>query len=363
MRIAEMLSVGSTNGAARHCLALSADLAARGHEVVLFHRRWLDVAAAQAAGVACVEFEFERTPGQFTRTLRLLRAHGVQVVHTHMSAAHAYGVILRVLGGPPVVATAHARHLQPHWPFNDLVIAPREATARYHRRVNLVPARRLVVIPSFLGAQRVSPATPVRREAARAKLGVAPSEVVIGQVADIHFEKRQSDLARAFGQLLALQPNSVLALKGAPIDRREVRRLELASRGIEAQVRRLDRAGEVAEFLDALDIFVVSSVREEGPMVAIEAMLAGLPVVSTRVGRMPDLLADGASGLLVAPRDITGLAQAMQRLVVDAALRQAMGLAARQRALAEQDADEAVGQIEAALARVADSPASSRALR
>ena len=115
---------------------------------------------------------------------------------------------------------------------------------------------------------------------------------------------------------------------------------------------RFPRDRYVEAFLHALDVFCVSSGREEGPFVALEAMSAGLPVVSTRVGRMEELSAGGTAALLVPPMDVPALSEALGRVAADPELRIRMGAAARARAVGEHDAEAAVDRIEAALLRV-----------
>jgi glycosyltransferase involved in cell wall biosynthesis len=353
MRIAQMISTGVSNGAARHCLALAESLASRGHHVILLHREGLDVSAAEMAGVRCTVCGFKRTRGELAGIRALLRAEGVQVVQTHMSSAHAFGVILRLMGGPPVVATAHARHLQLHWAFNDLVIAPYEAAAAYQRFVNRVPRGRLVVIPSVLGAQRPEPSSPARRARARKLLGLPDQSLVIGLVGDIVIEKRQSDLIRAARPLLAKRDDVVIVLLGDPVHPREIRRLDRASIGLESRILRLGRRPDVVDLLPGFDIFAFTSVREEMPLALAEAMVAGLPLVTTSVGRIGEVVKDGWNGLLVKPRDLGALAERLQRLADDAALRERLGRTAREYALVEFSTAAAIDRIEAALARVA----------
>src|SRR5262245_59118621 len=122
MRIAQLLSARSMNGAARHCLAICADLAERGYQVLLVHRPEIG-ALLEAPGVERFGTGFERTLGPLSRIDRRLRAFGAEVMHTHMSSAHSYGAVLRLWRGLPVVATAHSRHFQLHWMVNDRVIA------------------------------------------------------------------------------------------------------------------------------------------------------------------------------------------------------------------------------------------------
>jgi len=354
LRIAQIVSAGHKNGAGRHCLALSTALARRGHEVLLVHRPSLDVSDAEAAGVRCFPSVMEQAVGEFGRLARLFRREGVQVTHTHCSAAHLVGSVVRLMGGPPAVATAHARHAQPHWWVNDQVMVFNDRTAAYMRRVNRVARRRIHVVPAFLGLQWPEAQTPERKAEARRRLGIPQEALVVGQIGDIHFDKRQSDLVQAARGLLARRPEARVALKGIWLDQAETRRVMQAAEGFEDRLIRLDWTADVRDDFHAYDIFVISSRTEQLPNVAVEAMAAGLPIVSTRVGRMEALLGDSGGGLLAAPRDVAGLADAIDRLADDADLRRRMGDAARRRALEERDSEAAIDRIEAVLALAAD---------
>jgi len=88
---------------------------------------------------------------------------------------------------------------------------------------------------------------------------------------------------------------------------------------------------EVIELYREADVFVLPTWREGFPNVVLEAMAAGLPVVATAVGAIPDALEDGAQGILVPARDVGALATALASLVQDRELRLAMGRRARVR--------------------------------
>lgn len=83
------------------------------------------------------------------------------------------------------------------------------------------------------------------------------------------------------------------------------------------------------DYMAASDIFVLPSLSEGMPLVVLEAMSMGLPVVSTRVGAVPDLIEDGRSGILVPPGDPDAIATAVERLG-NAPLREKLGQEARQ---------------------------------
>ena len=109
-------------------------------------------------------------------------------------------------------------------------------------------------------------------------------------------------------------------------------------------------------FLREADIFVFPGIQAEGlPLVILEAMAAGLPVVSTPVGAVPDAVLEGETGLIVPSGDASALADAIRTLAGDAALRERMGRAGRERFLAEFTDQRCVEQLVAALDRVCDS--------
>jgi glycosyltransferase involved in cell wall biosynthesis len=113
--------------------------------------------------------------------------------------------------------------------------------------------------------------------------------------------------------------------------------------GIEAAIRHdggapvelLGERDDVPELLAAADVFVLPSRSEGMPLSVLEAMAAGVPVVASAVGGVPELVVDGVTGVLVPPGDAAALAAALARLAGDAAERERMGAAARRRAEAE----------------------------
>jgi len=100
------------------------------------------------------------------------------------------------------------------------------------------------------------------------------------------------------------------------------------------RLRRLGGRTDIAELLAAADIFALPSHFEGLPMSVIEAMLCGLPVVSTAIRGPREQVVDGVTGLLVPPRQVAPLSRALQSLVADPAGRRRMGEAARARAVA-----------------------------
>lgn len=351
-RIVELLSARSVNGAARHCLAVSAALAERGHRVLLVHRPELRP-LPELPGVERLESSFLRTPGALLALDRRLREFGAEVMHTHMSSAHSYGALLRLWRGLPVAATAHNRHFQLHWMVNDKVIAPTRSTAAYHRRVNLWGGPGPEVIPNFVDVELFSPPGFEQRIAGRKALGVSNEALVIGSVADVSAAKRSSDLVRAALPLLERRRDAVLVLVGQLKEAAEIERVRALAAPVAHRVKLLGRREDVHRLLAGFDVFALASGREEAPMSVLEAMATGLPVVSTDVGGIGELVVSGETGFLVGPRDVSAFGERLDRLAGEEPLRRRMGEAGRRRVMQEFSQAPIVSRLEAALQALA----------
>lgn len=106
----------------------------------------------------------------------------------------------------------------------------------------------------------------------------------------------------------------------------------IRDRGLEGRVEIRDQETDMDRIYRELDVLVLPTRRDAFPRVVMEAMCNGIPVVATRVDGVPEMVADGTTGFLVEPEDADGFADAAARLLRDAALRQRMGAAGRERA-------------------------------
>jgi glycosyltransferase involved in cell wall biosynthesis len=153
-------------------------------------------------------------------------------------------------------------------------------------------------------------------------------ETVIGTLARFDRIKGLDLLLEAAAEL----PATKLVLVGEGPERDELvaqsERLGLAGR-----VQFVPWSDSARELLREMDVFVLPSRNEGFPLSIVEAMLAGLPVVASDVGSVPEAVVDGVTGCIVPPGDVASLRQALARLVDDRELRLRMGRAARGRAL------------------------------
>ena len=165
-------------------------------------------------------------------------------------------------------------------------------------------------------------------KAVRRDLGLPEGVPVIGLVGRLdHWGKGHQELLAAMARLRERHPAHALIVGGG---RRmdEVRQLA-ASLGLAGAVHFLGPRPDVPDLLNAMDIFVLPSYSEGVSLALLKAMAAGLPVIATAVGGLPEVVTDGDNGLLIPPRDAGALAGALERLLTDPALSQRLGATAR----------------------------------
>jgi glycosyltransferase involved in cell wall biosynthesis len=192
------------------------------------------------------------------------------------------------------------------------------------------PRARVRLIPNGID-------TLAYRKAARAdvlpRLIKRKDELWVGTLAGLRKVKDLTALVRAF-QGLPEPWQLVIAGEGPE---RQAIAAEAATCGIEHRVHLPGFVADPARLVGLFDVFALSSRSEQSPISLIEAMAAGLPVAAPRVGDVADMVASDNGPYLCAPGDEAGLAQALERLAADPALRKRIGEANRARAQAEFD--------------------------
>jgi glycosyltransferase involved in cell wall biosynthesis len=199
------------------------------------------------------------------------------------------------------------------------------------------------LIPNGIPTDEYAP-DPNRRRRWRERHGLEPEAIVLTHVGRFAPPKNHALLIEAFAQVRTHTPLYLLLVGGGELE--DAVRQQVAGLGLQERVRFLGVRADVPAILNASDLFVLSSRWEGNPLSVMEAMAAGLPVVSTAVGGVPELVREGETGLLVPSGDAAALARALQALVDDPARREAMGKAARQHAITHFDIRHTVRQYE-----------------
>jgi glycosyltransferase involved in cell wall biosynthesis len=211
-------------------------------------------------------------------------------------------------------------------------------TARAHPGAAQLGERLISFFPP-VDVERFS-AQPAMRASARAELGFAPDDIVIGNVANLAPYKDHITFVRAAAALRRVYSNARFLLMGfaftqfpgyAESVRAEALRLGLV---IDKDLLFRDPGARVAHLAQALDVFWLTSSSNEGaPTVLCEAMSLGLPVVATRVASVPEMIDEGRDGFLVPIRDSEAIAEATVRILRDPDLRAAISSRARRTAV------------------------------
>lgn len=353
MRILEAVSGTGIDGACIHVVQLARELTTRGHAVQVACRpgSWIE-RELRGSPVGIVPSDLHRWPtDELKRIATIVREQDIDVVHTHMSRAHFFGVLLRCFSDVPVVATAHSHRVQPHWMFNDAVIAVSGSVARFQRTFNRVRRARLHVVHPFVDTNRFAPLSDTERQLMRATLGLAPSAIVVGMVGNIYLRKGVVAFVRLFADIHRAVPDArLLVVGGGPVDHLAEAKAESERCGVAERISWTGHVAEIPKIMGALDVLVVNSPDESFSVVTAEAMACGVPVVARDVGGIAESVIDGATGFVVPIRDDRRFVERIVSLLQSPELRAQYGAAGRARAQQHFAVNAQVHKIEAVLA-------------
>ena len=293
---------------------------------------------ATRVGAVAVPLPRPRDPGFAQAIEDHLESNPTHVFHIHVGTGRENfdgARAARRAGVPVVVQTQHlpwlmsgrrkrARLFDALLPVQH-VITVSNAQRRTYERIG-VPPSLMCTVPNGIRARGRGPG----RMAARAELGLDPDQPVVLTVGRLAVMKGQCYLVEATQELASRFPGVAALVVGtghlhqALID-------QAVDLGVEDKVRMLGHRSDARMLLDAADVFVLPSRHEGMPLVLLEAMDAGLPVVATRVIGSEEVVVDGETGFLVPSRDAAALSAAIGRLLEDPDLRRRFGEAGRRR--------------------------------
>ena len=250
--------------------------------------------------------------------VRLIRRERVSLVHTHSSIDAWLGGMAARLCRVPVVRTRHVsiairRGLNPvyRW-LADRVITSGEAIRRLVVDVG-VPAERVIAIPAGVNLE----AFPFGARAPETARELGLGRPVIGSVAMFRGSKGHPQLLQAFAMVREKRPDASLLLVGDGIRRAWVEQLAREAKLSDAVIFTGFRP-DVPALLATMDCFAQASTRTEGvPQALLQAFATGVPVVASRIGGIPEVVADGQTGLLVESESVEALAAGIERVLDD----------------------------------------------
>lgn len=268
------------------------------------------------------------------RLAGLLARERYAMVHFHTARAHAMAAFLGASHGAKRVVTRRMDYpLRGGWYTRRLYNHEVQAVVAISEGVRAaliasgVDAARIVVVPSGVEADAFA-VSPAQRAAARARYGLPDDAAVLVVVGALEARKGHAVLLAALARLRAAPVRVLCAGEGS---QRDTLVAEATALGLGNVVRWLGRVDDVATVLAAADVAVMPSHHEGLGVAALEAMAAGVPVIASAVGGLPEAVVDGTTGMLVPPGDPGALATAITRVTGDDDLRRRLGAAGARR--------------------------------
>ena len=351
--VVDSLEVG---GAERHVVDLVLALQREGHDVTV---------ACSVSGSLAEPLEAARIPvrplvGEIVKRRvslpyalglrKLLARERFDLVHAHVYASSAASVLAAVGTGTPVVVTEHTEalwqcrngRLFSRWMYRRVsrVIAVSGAIRRRLVERDGVPPGRITVVPNSVPPIREShgDAMPLPDEL----LGGTP---VVGVVARLQPEKGVTSFLRAAARVSREVPEARFAVVGDGPLREDLFGLA-ETLGVRERVLFLGFRPDAQALISMMDVLAVPSVSEGTPLVVLEAMAAGVPVVASRVGGIPDQIQAGREGILVPPGDPEALGDAILAVLQNPEHARNMGEAGRLRAGTEFGHEDMIRRVE-----------------
>ena len=266
----------------------------------------------------------------------IVRRHRFDVLHSHMFGSNLWGTLVGTACRVPVViAQEHTWSYEgAPWRvwldgqvigrFATRFVAVSNADAERMVAIEKVPARKVTVVPTAYVPQ----ADGARDTDLRAELGLAPDTPLYGSASNLRPQKALEVLLDAHARLLETCPGAHLVLAGDGVCRPDIER-RIRELSIADSTHLLGVRTDVDAVIRCLDVAAMSSDFEGMPLFAFECFANATPLVATAVGGLPQIIDDGRTGILVPPRRPDLLAEKIELLLRDAALRERLTTAAR----------------------------------
>jgi len=332
MRIVHTESSLGWGGQEIRILSESQGLAKRGHEIELLCPPEARIfSEAPAWGLAATPLPIARKNLKGFFSLKgWLKEHRCDVVSCHSSTdSWLSALALRSLGRPyPMVRTRHISAAVPRDPLTKWlytratahIVTAGEALKKELVERNGFPAERIDSVPTGIDTERFRPGDKL---AARKTLGLPADKTLVGIVATLRSWKGHRFL------LEALPEEAGLVIVGDGPQRSNLE-AQVKQLGIAYKVLFAGNQQDVVPWLQSFDVFALPSYANEGvPQALIQAMLAGLPCVTTNIGSMAELAIHEKTALVVEPQNVAALTAALKKLLVEKDLAKTLGAAAR----------------------------------
>jgi glycosyltransferase involved in cell wall biosynthesis len=253
-----------------------------------------------------------------------IKKNKIDIIHCHGYKSNFYG-LLASKGQIPSVTTNH-NWLTSHWKlkiycildsiwirFFDRIVAVSNEVKKDMLRYK-IPEEKIRVIDNGIALDRFEKVVDAKN--IKNQLGFEEKIRIIGTIGRLGIEKGHIYLLEAARQILdVVKDLKFLIIGNGPLRKQLEEKSEKL--GIKKHVIFMGQRKDIPELLMAMDIFVLPSIKEGLPVTLLEAMAAKRPVIATRVGAIPKVIENKDTGILVEPKDVTGLRDAIMNLLND----------------------------------------------
>lgn len=339
-KVLYLIETGGPGGAERMLLNLACGLKGSYRPVVGLGRPgWLQ-SQFVASGVPC---EIVRSHGWgdlgiVADTVKIIRKHCISLIHAHEFYMNVIGAAAALLTGVPLVCTVHGKNYYPDhprrislykmvaWRAGAMVAVSRDLQYFFCQLTGLMPSQVRVI---YNGVPLGSHDHAISDRSILQSIGIPIDSLLIGAIGNLYPVKGHIYLVRAMPEILQRHPGAHVVLLGRGGELEHLRE-ESKALGVEKHIHLLGYREDTAKWLEVMDVYVQPSLNEGLPLALLEAMNAGVPVVVTAVGGMPEVVVAGQTGLTVAPNSSDELAHAIVKVLGDRNLAVKVGLAGEQ---------------------------------
>jgi N-acetyl-alpha-D-glucosaminyl L-malate synthase BshA len=331
-------------GAEKHMKDLARGLKQKGHDIAIACSNyksldlWCEAMKREGIKVFRLNVLHKHDPRHFLGLRKILKQERPDLVHVHVwnpaSCRYAFWAA-RSLPKLKIVATEHdpfvlkgVKNWLKEKTLNSIDHLIAVSEANHHALLNLYPQLKdkISTIHNSIDLEDFNKNLNAFSDRKRAEIRehlfhAQPNDFVIMTVATLHSRKGLQYLIQAFRQIAQKNAFAKLVLVGEGPQRRELER-QIHQQHLDEKVFLLGQQKNIPQLLKSSDLFVLPSIKEAFGLVLLEAMAAGLPVIATRVGGIPEIIEDQKNGLLVESKSSDALVEAIFKLMKSKDLRQ-----------------------------------------
>jgi glycosyltransferase involved in cell wall biosynthesis len=374
MKILYLITKSNWGGAQRNVFDLGKAMKENGHEVAValggegVLRKRLEDAGIYTHPISSMgrDISVGEDAGSLKEIFSVIRHRKPDVLHLHSAKAAGLGALAgRLLGVKNIVYTVHG------WAFNESRPFHQRITIIFFSWLTILLSHKVIVLSQYeynqtlrfpyaknkavlipLGIQAPTFVSVDGAKQAISKiLGMSiidfNKKTVIAVVAELHPNKGLTYLMEALSSVIPQYPNALCVIIGDGQERSDLTD-QIKERNLGDHVRMIGYLENAAEYLKAFSVLVLPSIKEGLPYVLFEAGYASLPVLSTTVGGIPEIIEDMKSGILVQPKNSRELAHALSFMIEQPIERRKYGAALRERVLREFSFEKMVTETESA---------------